>query len=83
MERDKKYWQLVVSKILKAELAKRNIGYIQLVQNLNAMGVNIKVEDLRARISRGNFSATLLIQCLKAIQLKNLPLEESIFEHVD
>lgn len=80
MEHDKKYWQQIVSKILKTELAKRDIGYIQLIQNLNAMGVKIKVEDLRARISRGNFSAMLFIQCLRAIKLKTLPLEESFFE---
>lgn len=80
MEHDKKYWQQIVSKILKTELAKRDVGYIQLIQNLNAMGVKIRVEDLRARISRGNFSAMLLIQCLRAIQVKNLLLEESFFE---
>ncbi|MFA6038107.1 MAG: DUF6471 domain-containing protein [Legionellales bacterium] len=74
-------WGKIVSKIIKAELAKRGINYPELVERLNAQGISdIKVDDLRARLSRGNFSAALFIQCLRAIGVVNLSLENSLFE---
>ena len=77
---EKKYWSKVVSKILKAELAKRDMSYNKLVEKLVEIDVKIKVEDLRSRVSRGNFSAALFIQCFKAMNIKSLPLDESYFE---
>ncbi len=77
---DKKYWTKIVSKILKTELAKRGMDYAELVEKLSYLNVHIKVEDLRARISRGTFGTTLFIQCLRAIGVKNLQLDDSFFE---
>ncbi len=81
MSKDKKYWAKIASKIVKTELAKRGMTYIELVQKLKDIGVEIKVEDMRARLARGTFSAILFIQCLKAIDVKNLPLEDSLFDN--
>ncbi|HEX4045157.1 MAG TPA: DUF6471 domain-containing protein [Gammaproteobacteria bacterium] len=81
MNDNKTYWAKIVTKILKAELAKRGIDYPALVSKLHEINVNISVEDLRGRMSRGTFSAALFIQCLKAIGVINLPLEESYFDH--
>lgn len=72
--------QKVVSKIIKAEMAKRGINYSELVTKLAEQSVYIKVDDLRGRISRGTFSATLFVQCLRAIGVKSLALEDSYFE---
>jgi hypothetical protein len=80
MKGDKAYWTKIVSKILRAELAKRDISYSELSQKLEAFDIKIQVGDLAGRISRGTFSAALLIQCLKAIGVKNLLLEDSFFE---
>lgn len=81
MADSKEYWGKVVSKIIKAELAKRDINYPELVALLHEQDIlEIKVDDLRARLSRGNFSASLFIQCLRAIGVTNLSLENSIFE---
>ena len=79
MSDDKTYWSKIVTKIIKAELAKRGIDYPALVIKLCEINVDISVEDLRGRMSRGTFSAALFIQCLKAIGVTNLPLEESYF----
>ena len=79
MQEDKNYWAKVVTKILKAELAKRGIDYPTLTTKLHEINVNISVEDLRGRMSRGTFGAALFIQCLKAIGVTNLPIEESYF----
>lgn len=80
MNDDKGFWSKIVTKILKAELAKRGIDYPTLVTKLHEINVNISVEDLRGRMSRGTFSAALFIQCLRAIGVTNLPLEESYFD---
>lgn len=77
---DKMYWSKIVTKILKAELAKRGIDYPTLTTKLHEINVDISVEDLRGRMSRGTFSAALFIQCLKAIGVTSLPLEESYFD---
>jgi len=79
MDDNKAYWSKIVTKILKAELAKRDIDYPTLVIKLHEINVNISVEDLRGRMSRGTFSAALFIQCLKAIGVTNLSIEESFF----
>ena len=76
---DKQYWTKIVTKILKAELAKRDVDYPSLVDKLREIGVDISVEDLRGRMSRGTFSAVLFVQCLRAIGVNNLLLEESFF----
>jgi hypothetical protein len=80
MDQDKPYWAKIVSKILKTELAKRDMGYSKLVERLDSLDVHMKVEDVRGRVSRGNFSAMLFVQCLRAIGVKNLQLEDSFFE---
>jgi len=77
---DKTYWSKIVTKILKTELAKRGIDYPALVFKLHGIGISISVEDLRGRMSRGTFSAALFVQCLKAVGVANLPLEESYFK---
>ncbi|CAM4500555.1 MAG: hypothetical protein LEGION0403_FIIPPAGN_01795 [Legionella sp.] len=79
MKSDKTYWAKVVTKTLKVELAKRGMDYPALVNKLQEINVTISVEDLRGRMSRGTFSAILFMQCLRAIGVTNLSLEESIF----
>jgi hypothetical protein len=76
-------WTKVASQILKAELVKRSIDYPGLISKLNEMNIEMSVEDLRGRMSRGTFSAVLFIQCLRAIGVKNLPLDEIFFENID
>lgn len=80
MSEEKTYWSKIASRILKTELAKRGMTYIELVKKLQDIGVDIKVEDLRGRLARGTFGAILFVQCLKAMDVKNLLLEESLFE---
>ncbi len=79
MKDDKAYWSKIVTKILKAELAKRGIDYPTLVIKLQDINVNISVEDLRGRMSRGTFSTIFFVQCLRAIGVTSLSLEESFF----
>lgn len=80
MVKQTNYWYSIATKILRAEMAKRNLTYEELAKNLRQIGVEMNVGNLRARISQGAFSAALLIQCLRAMGLKNLLIEDSYFE---
>lgn len=82
-DENKLVWAKVVTKMLKAELAKRDVDYPMLVIKLKEINVDISVEDLRGRMSRGTFSAILFMQCLKAIGVTTLPIEESYFESLN
>lgn len=77
---DLDYWYTISSKILRAEMAKRKITYQDLVNKLRAVGVQINAGNLRVRVSKGAFSAALLIQCLRAMGIRNLSIEDSYFE---
>lgn len=83
MDNEKIQWPKIVSKILRAEMAKRGMSYEELVTKLETIGVLIQVGDLRGRVSRGTFSAILFIQCLRALGVKNLLIEDSYFENFE
>jgi hypothetical protein len=69
-----------VKRILRAELVRRDISYDSLVKMLNDEGVKETKSSISSKISRGAFSASFLIQCLKVIGCKCLTIEEINFE---
>lgn len=79
-KKHKQFWAKIASKSIRAEMAKHDMSYRDLVQKLENMNININDDDLRSRVSKGTFSATLFIQCLKAMEVKAWLLEDSLFE---
>lgn len=75
---DESAWADHVKGILKAELKRRNIGYKQLAEKLNRIGVEETERNINNKISRGGFSAVFLIQCLEAIGCQSLDLKEPL-----
>lgn len=69
-----KEWEGRVKRLLKAELARKGITYAQLVGKLAEIGVMDSEPNIRNKISRGKFTAVFLIQCLEAIETKELRL---------
>ena len=67
-------WQARVKGILKGELKRRNVGYRQLAERLEAMGVHDSERNINNKISRGGFTAVFFVQCLEAIGLTELRL---------
>lgn len=61
------FWSEELKGLLKAEIARRNLKYPDLVKRLAGIGVEENEANLRNKISRGNFSAIFLLQCLMAI----------------
>ena len=69
-------WEAKVKGLLKAELKRRNVSYLDLVQKLDAIGVVDSEPNIRNKLSRGKFTAVFLIQCLEAIGASSLRLPD-------
>jgi hypothetical protein len=67
-------WEARVKGLLKAELKRRNVSYAQLVEKLQAIGVNESEPNIRNKLSRGKFTAVFLIQCLEAIGVQQVTI---------
>jgi hypothetical protein len=79
MHENKPYWTKMVSTILRIEMTKTHVNFVQLAEKLEKIGVKMRVQDLRNRFTTGTFGAILFVQCLRALEVKNLSLEESLF----
>ena len=71
---EKSEWEEQVANLLKAELKRKGITYAQLVDKLSEIGVEEKEANIRNKLARGKFSASFLLQCLKAIEVDHLAL---------
>ena len=69
-------WNKRTANILKAELAKRGLTYIDLQEKLKQAGINQTIENIRVKISRGTFASSFLLQCLWVIGVKTLNLAD-------
>jgi hypothetical protein len=65
-------WQARVKGMLKSELKRKNVGYRELAERLAAMGVHDSERNIANKISRGGFTAVFLLQCLEAIEAKDI-----------
>jgi hypothetical protein len=62
--------------LLRAELARRNIGNRQLVGLLANIDVKTSEQNLANKLARGSFNAVFFVQCLDAIGCRVLRLKE-------
>lgn len=62
--------------ILKAELKRGNIGCRELAERLTAMRTPETDRNIANKISRGGFTAACFIECLVAIGVQTLRLQE-------
>jgi hypothetical protein len=69
-------WQKRVRGILKAELARRDMSYRELVDRLGAIGVQESEQNIANKLSRGTFTAAFMVQCLDAIGCRTLRLDD-------
>lgn len=65
-------WETQAANLLKAELKRKGVTYAQLVEKLSAIGVDEREANVRNKLSRGKFTAAFLLQCLEAIEAKEL-----------
>lgn len=69
-------WQKKVKGLLKSELKRRHIGYKELADKLEAVGVKDSERNIANKLARGSFTAVFLIQCLEAIGCHTLRLDD-------
>ena len=62
--------------ILKAELARRNLTYKELAERLRAMGIHDTDRNISNKLSRGAFTAAFFFQCMDAIGVKTIRLDD-------
>lgn len=60
-------WEAKARGIIRAEMARKNVTYAQLVEKLAAVGVQEDERNLRNKVSRGKFTAAFLLQALEAL----------------
>lgn len=76
MARPSQEWQQRVSGLLRAEVARRNLSYRELVERLAQIGVKESESNIANKLARGTFTAAFMIQCLDAIGCRVLRLKE-------
>jgi hypothetical protein len=69
-------WEDRARRLLKAELARADIGYRELAERLKKHGLKETEASIANKISRGTFSATFLLASLVAIGAENVRLED-------
>ncbi|MEN8261506.1 MAG: DUF6471 domain-containing protein [Pseudomonadota bacterium] len=63
------------SRIMRAEMTRRGIRYAELARRLRELGADETEQTLMSKISRGTFQAALFLMCMKAMGVKNVPLD--------
>lgn len=62
-------WETKATNLLKSELKRKGVTYLQLSEMIGEKEVNI-----RNKLSRGKFSAAFLLNCLDCLGLRQLNL---------
>lgn len=69
-------WNEKAKRTLRAEMALAGVRYAELAQRLKEMGEKETVANLRNKLSRGSFTAAFFLQCLAALNVKTLRIDE-------
>jgi hypothetical protein len=63
-------------RIMQMEMKRHSMTYPELVKRLNEAGAEENERNLRNKVSRGEFSASFLLVCMKVMGAKVIPVEE-------
>jgi uncharacterized protein DUF6471 len=74
MARTSRDWQAKVKGLLRAELARRQLSYVDLAERLEAIGIKEDPRNIKNKIGRGSFTAVFFFQCMEAIGVQNIHL---------
>ena len=68
-------WKNYVKGLLKAEIAKRNLNYVDIAERLKKIGVEETPQNISNKIGRGTFGAIFMMQILQVIGCSDIHLE--------
>lgn len=69
-------WNAHAKAVLRSEMTRRRVRSADLVKMLAELGVEENERNLGNKIARGTFSAAFFLQCLAAMKVTNLHLDE-------
>lgn len=67
-------WKNKVKGLLKSEIAKRNLNYVEIAERLEKIGVHETPQNISNKIGRGTFGAIFMMQILEVIGCEDLHL---------
>lgn len=70
-------WADRAKRLLRSEMVKRGVSYDQLSERLREMGIEETPVNIRNKVARGKFMASFMLQCLSAIGVQALRLEDA------
>ena len=73
---DETHWEDRAKALLKSEIKRRNLTYAQVVEKLEAIGIQEDERNFRNKVARGKFMAAFLLQCLDAIGAQTVRLDD-------
>ena len=73
---DTKEWNNKAKNMIKAELSKRGIDYIELAKKLNNIGVEENQMNIANKIKRGTFNFTFALQIFDVLDIDTLRLKD-------
>jgi hypothetical protein len=69
-------WSNKAKRLLRAEMLRKDATYADLCRALDAIGITDSEANLRNKVSRGSFSAAFMLQCLAALDVETLHLDD-------
>lgn len=67
-------WKNRVKGLLKSEIAKRNLNYVEIAERLEKIGVHETPQNISNKIGRGTFGAIFMMQILQVIGCDELQI---------
>lgn len=61
---------------IRAEMVRNRLTYAHLVELLRQIGIEENERNLRNKVKRGTFSASFYVQCLVALGVRSLRLDD-------
>lgn len=69
-------WQRNARRILRAELARRDVDYKKLSQALDRIGIKQTPKVLSNKVTRGTFTFAFFLQCMKALGIESITFKD-------
>ena len=70
-------WADKAKRLLRAEMVKHGVSYEELSERLGKMGIEDTPVNLRNKVARGKFMASFFLQCLAAMGVQVVRLEDA------
>lgn len=68
-------WKDKAKGLLKSEIVKRNLSYIDVAERLKQLGIEETPQNISNKIARGTFGAIFMLQVLTAIGCNELRIK--------